>query len=168
MLYISSKKDGKLGVMDTEDGVEDFCTKEEIDNYIKQCNLQIITHKKMQAVLDYIPCYCLNRADIGSEGWLDVCEYVRTGDKSKIKFGGSKYDYAMSVYKKYQSLKTVDSSAIFEIYESNDLLIKDLISLYNIHRNIDDYSKLDQVVKEAIAKFNKKWHLADLDFHMYE
>jgi hypothetical protein len=74
----------------------------------------------------------------------------------------------MSVYKKYQSLKTVDSSAIFEIYESNDLLIKDLISLYNIHRNIDDYSKLDQVVKEAIAKFNKKWHLADLDFHMYE
>ena len=48
MFYFSRKKENKLGVVDTSDGIEEFYTSENIKAILKSSNITIIKHSDMK------------------------------------------------------------------------------------------------------------------------
>jgi hypothetical protein len=171
MLYFGISKDGQTGIVNSKDKTINILgTKEETDEYVKKNSLPVIAHEDMQTVLNFVSSYCVNKGDLAGEQWEQTVACARASDKSMLKgIGGSHRDYAEGIIEDYERFKALCDDIDFDICKSDDMLIKDLIDLFGVHRRqCVDYKLKKEQCAESIREFKDDWWLQDLDYWMYE
>lgn len=162
MFYIATVKDGNYGIMDTEDGVLEVYTLDQLEVIKKETGIKIYRHADMLKYVHFVWHFYMNSCEFGSDEFSQVIDYVI--GKDKLHMGGSRYDYAKSLKADYLEMKKLGFPLeLNEMFNSNDLLIKDLYNLY--FQNQKDYERLGNKARcEAVAD---KWHLRKKEILYY-
>lgn len=152
MFYICEKRDNNYGIMDTEDNIKEYYYKEQIQR-IQSTGINILSNKSINEIMHYIWHFTMNTYEFSNDEFEQVIEFME--DKGKNNFGGSRYDYVNSLKQNYLEVKKLG----FDITPSNmfstsDMLVKDLIDLYNKTLNIRMYER-----DSYIHSISIKWHL---------
>lgn len=156
MFYVCGKRGNKLLVMDTEDGVSSAFTEAEIGK-VAMLGFRVIPHKDMEEIVYFIWSYCVNMNDFGLGEFEDVLDYC-TGRTSN-PYGGSRGDYAERLKGNYEDAKKLGFDAdIYSIWDSEDLLVKDLYELYFAMRE-DRKNKVILKRSRKVAAVCDKWGL---------
>ena len=152
MFYVCEKRDNLYGVMDTDDNIKEFYSKEQIQK-IQSTGISILNNKSINEIVYYVWHFSMNTYEFSSDEFEQVAEFM--DDKCKNNFRGSRYDYANSLKQNYLEVKKLGFNITpSNMFSTSDMLVKDLIDLYNKTLNLRMYER-----DSFINSVSKKWNL---------
>lgn len=152
MFYISGKKGDIYGIMDTADNVEEFYSKEQVQE-IQSKGINILSNKSINEIVYYVWHFSMNTREFSNSEFEEIIDFME--DKGKNSFGGSRYDYVNSLKQNYLEVKKLGFDIIpSNMFSTNDMLVRDLMNLYNLQMRERD---------SLISSISTKWHL-DYEF----
>ena len=161
MFYITKALGEKYGVIDTLDGVEEFYTKEQIESFKTQ-GIKIHSVSAMKKYVHFVWHFYMNSFEFGSSEFDEVLDYME--GKYNLNIGGSRQDYAQSLKNDYLEMKKLGFAVdLNSMFNSNDLLIRDLYSLY-----IENKKEFNpEANKSRCLKIATKWSVNKKDVVYY-
>lgn len=162
MFYIASVKDGLYGIMDTQDGVLESYTLDQLEVIKKSAGIRIYRQADMLKFVHFVWHFCLNSNEFGNDEFSDVIDFLE--GKGKNSFGGSRHDYVASLKSDYLEMKKMGFTFdLRNMFYSDDMLIKDLCKLY-----IDNSQDYDRIYsKQRCTNIAKKWYLREKEVIYY-
>lgn len=149
MFYVTSIENGKYGIMDTRDNVEEFYTKE-VSKYLNS-GVKIIKTGDVDKFIYFIWHFTMNSREFSASEFEDVIDIVK--GVSRNSFKGSRHDYVESLKDDYNSIIRLGVDInIDTIFQSEDMMIRDLVVLYDVKDKLT-----------SCEKFAKKWNLYKKD-----
>ena len=154
MYFISRTENGKSGIVDTKDWVEEVYSKEEVENFI---NKGIVIEGKsfQKLLLGFLWSYRGVFTEVGSGSCMDLVDsYLISGDYSSLRYevGGSTLDIIISLRDKYLKVK--------EKYKELDItsLGRDYKLFDDVCSCIDSEYSRDGSLEKSIDLIYKRYH----------
>lgn len=158
MYYICGKRGTDLGVMDTEDGVIEFYSKDKIESFRKELGIKVLTQKEMDEVVSFLHAFFLNAVEFGSSEYDYIIDCIESGERV-TGIGGSNYDYIQSMKTQYNTVKSYGwTIKLSSIFTTNDKFVTDMRNV--LQKSMSSYLSADEKTRYK-CQLKKDWHLSD-------
>lgn len=156
MFYICGKKGNMYGIVDTEDNVLEFYTKEQIAE-LRGRGFNIIDKSNINEIVYYVWHFAMNTSEFGSDEFEQILDFME--GNSPNRFGGSRHDYVNSLKQNYLEVKKLGFDITpSDMFSTSDMLVKDLIILYQKNSRL-----ATSECEPNLKRISSKWHL-DYEF----